>query len=45
MNHYCECDHLPSYHYGDTGHCEAVDVSLWGDSPCLCNSYQKDSDE
>ena len=42
MNHYCECGHLPSYHYGDNGHCEA-DIGL--QEPCLCNGYQKDSDE
>ena len=46
VNHYCECGHLPSEHYGDTGRCEgeAHDIE-YGTYKCLCYRYEKDSDD
>jgi hypothetical protein len=46
MNNFCECGHLPSEHYGDTGRCEgqAHDIE-YGTYPCLCYFYVKDSDD
>ena len=46
MNHFCHCSHLPRDHYADSGHCEGVDQTLWGDDTvCTCPLYEKDSDD
>ena len=45
MNHYCESSHLPKDHHLDFGQCEAVNAGLFGDDPCTCPLYVKDSDD
>ncbi|HUU96792.1 MAG TPA: hypothetical protein VM487_13725 [Phycisphaerae bacterium] len=45
MNHFCHCSHLPRDHYADTGHCEAIETTLWGEERCTCPAYEHDSED
>ena len=45
MNHFCHCSHLPRDHYADTGHCEAIEPTLWGEERCTCPAYEHDSED
>lgn len=42
--HTCECGHQPADHYGDTGACEHVAKTLFGDlaPDCHCPRYSRD---
>lgn len=45
MNNFCLCGHLPKDHHMDFGRCEHIDQGLFGDEPCTCHIYEKDSDD
>lgn len=41
----CDCGHPPRDHYADTGHCEHIDTTLWGEQQCKCPFYEHQGDD